>query len=406
MDKLPFVSIIIPVYNGANYLREAIDSALLQTYKNIEIIVVNDGSNDNDDTRNIALSYGDKIRYFEKENGGVSSALNLGINNMRGEYFSWLSHDDLYHPRKIQASIEAVMKANDKTLSVVCNSDFLVMPERSLKKHFLPYKKNFNKYGIYFFLCGMGVPLGCSLLIHRSYFEKYGLFDVTKKTTQDYYQWFKFYKNNSIIYVKDVLVHIRLHPEQSSHTEAIMSHEENEMYIYFSDNISQLDIANTGLSLYQFYSMLVSRLFSIKFKPALCHIIDKMKNIYNEESAIYRIMLWGKFFEKRRIILYCAGRRFKKVYFYLYSRGIPVYGFSDTNEALLKKDKNGLIPLLPSDLNKEDDFIVITKRNPEDLKVMLSQTGFKNVYSFDDIFDLIFECPIKKEFLDEYEKWL
>ena len=75
----PLVSIVIPVYNGANYLREAIDSALAQTYSNVEIIVVNDGSDDGGATRDIALSYGDKIRYFAKDNGGVSTALNVGI---------------------------------------------------------------------------------------------------------------------------------------------------------------------------------------------------------------------------------------------------------------------------------------------------------------------------------------
>lgn len=68
----PLVSIVIPVYNGSNYLQEALDSAVAQTYKNLEIIVVNDGSTD--DTENIALSYGDKIRYFYKENGGTSTA--------------------------------------------------------------------------------------------------------------------------------------------------------------------------------------------------------------------------------------------------------------------------------------------------------------------------------------------
>ena len=81
--KNPLVSIIIPVYNGSNFMREAIDSALAQTYPNIEILVVNDGSTDN--TREIALSYGDKIRYFEKENGGVATALNLAIREMKGE---------------------------------------------------------------------------------------------------------------------------------------------------------------------------------------------------------------------------------------------------------------------------------------------------------------------------------
>ena len=101
----PKVSIIIPVYNGAEFMREAIDSALAQTYPHIEVIVVNDGSRDDGATREIALSYGDRIRYFEKENGGVSSALNLGIRNMTGDYFSWLSHDDAYLPDNVQASV-------------------------------------------------------------------------------------------------------------------------------------------------------------------------------------------------------------------------------------------------------------------------------------------------------------
>ncbi len=92
----PKVSIVIPVYNGSDFLREAIDSALAQTYRNIEIVVVNDGSQDDGKTEHVALSYGNKIRYFSKPNGGVASALNRAIREMTGEYFSWLSHDDLY----------------------------------------------------------------------------------------------------------------------------------------------------------------------------------------------------------------------------------------------------------------------------------------------------------------------
>ena len=90
----PKVSIVIPVYNGEDYLAYAIDSALSQTYENKEIVVINDGSTDNTDE--ICKSYGDKIRYFVKKNGGVASALNLAIEKMDGEYFSWLSHDDAY----------------------------------------------------------------------------------------------------------------------------------------------------------------------------------------------------------------------------------------------------------------------------------------------------------------------
>jgi hypothetical protein len=112
----PKVSIIIPVYNGSNFLREAIDSALAQTYENIEILVINDGSKDNGKTEEIALSYGEKIHYFSKENGGVSSALNMAIKEMTGEYFSWLSHDDLYYEDKVKRQIETLLNLGEKNL--------------------------------------------------------------------------------------------------------------------------------------------------------------------------------------------------------------------------------------------------------------------------------------------------
>ncbi len=86
----PLVSIVIPVHNGSNYLNQAIDSALNQTYQRCEVLVINDGSSDGGKSEQIAKSYGDKVRYYAKENGGVSTALNLGIEKMRGSYFSWL----------------------------------------------------------------------------------------------------------------------------------------------------------------------------------------------------------------------------------------------------------------------------------------------------------------------------
>ncbi len=116
----PLVSIVIPVYNGANLLEEAIKSALNQTHKNIEVIVINDGSNDNNKTEEIALSFKKKIKYFKKVNGGVSSALNLGIRKMKGQYLSWLSHDDLYHKDKIKKQVD-FLNYNDKAQIVGCN---------------------------------------------------------------------------------------------------------------------------------------------------------------------------------------------------------------------------------------------------------------------------------------------
>ena len=132
----PLVSIVIPVYTGANYVAEAIDSALNQTYKNIEIIVVNDGSTDN--TEKIVKSYGDKVRYFCKENGGTSTALNVGIKNMKGEYFSWLSHDDMYYPKKIFYQIEELKKLENKDTIIMTDLD-------GINEN---YEKNTKKRGI------------------------------------------------------------------------------------------------------------------------------------------------------------------------------------------------------------------------------------------------------------------
>ena len=82
LNKSPKVSVVIPVYNGAQYLHKAIDSVLAQTYDNIEIIVVNDGSNDQGATAAVCQAYEGSIRYIEKPNGGVGSALNTGIRDM------------------------------------------------------------------------------------------------------------------------------------------------------------------------------------------------------------------------------------------------------------------------------------------------------------------------------------
>ena len=112
MMENPKVSIIIPVYNGSNFMKCAIDCALAQTYENTEIIVVNDGSNDDGKTEAIALSYGEQIRYFSKPNGGVSSALNCGIANMTGDYFAWLSHDDAYSATRIEDAVKLLKSHN------------------------------------------------------------------------------------------------------------------------------------------------------------------------------------------------------------------------------------------------------------------------------------------------------
>ncbi len=101
----PLVSVIIPCYRQGRFLASSVRSALQQSYSPIEVIVVNDGSDD--DTEQVAHSFGDRIRYIHQANAGVSAARNAGINQARGEYLHFLDADDLIHPDAIGWLVDA-----------------------------------------------------------------------------------------------------------------------------------------------------------------------------------------------------------------------------------------------------------------------------------------------------------
>ncbi len=213
MNSTPKVSIVIPVFNGSDYLSQAIDSALAQTYQNTEIIIVNDGSEDNEATEQICLSFGDKIRYYTKMNGGVASALNLAIGKMTGEYFSWLSHDDLYYPEKLEVQINAL--ADQDRLKTVLYSDYATFgadPDkiREIRMPATPPEQFRYSITVNNFLHG------CTLLVPKTAFEECGFFDESLRTTQDYDLWFRMAEKYRFVHIPEVLVKARSHAEQGT----------------------------------------------------------------------------------------------------------------------------------------------------------------------------------------------
>lgn len=222
-NPMPRVSIIIPVYNGANYLKDSISAALSQTYENLEVIVVNDGSTDEGATRQIALSYGDQIRYFEKENGGVSSALNYGIREMTGEYFSWLSHDDLYTPNKVKDSIDALrdMDAIDGRTVAYAGGNYIDKDSKVVKPFpdVLKMSKCYSGYEMVCHLVNHKTLNGCCMLIPKSVFEKCGGFDEKLRYSQDSLMWYQmFLCGFRLVFDGKPNVMYRLHAAQTSHT--------------------------------------------------------------------------------------------------------------------------------------------------------------------------------------------
>ncbi len=211
----PLVSIIMPVFNGSAYLEEAIESALSQTYHNIEILVVNDGSNDNEKTREIALSFGNQIQYFEKPNGGVGSALNVGIRMMKGDYFSWLSHDDVYYPYKLEKQINFLSTLRNP--ETILYSDFDIINEKSLVFSSIKIP-HYPAEQFFFELLKWSFLHGCTLLIPRICFKKTGTFREDLKTTQDYDLWYRMSFRYDFVHQPEVLIKSRDHAEQGCKT--------------------------------------------------------------------------------------------------------------------------------------------------------------------------------------------
>lgn len=213
IELYPLVSVIIPVFNGANYLEQAIESALNQDYPRIEILVVNDGSDDEGQTLAILEEYKDKVRVFNKENGGVASALNLGIRNMQGEFFSWLSHDDLYYPNKVSDEFRAYQSQRHR--NVIIYSDYLVFSPENPSGYLEKMSKTTPELFRYWLLTKSQLH-GCTLFIPKSAFTDCGDFDEKLKTTQDYDMWFRMSKKYDFVYLDKCLVKFRVHSNQDS----------------------------------------------------------------------------------------------------------------------------------------------------------------------------------------------
>lgn len=270
MHYQPKVTIIIPVYNGSNFLAQAIDCALAQTYPNCEVLVINDGSSDNGASEAIALSYGDQITYYTKENGGVSSVLNFAFAKMTGEWFSWLSHDDLYYPEKIEkqvAFLNQLLSENPKldltkitvrtaTESIDRNGKVIKTPSyRDVPVREKPIDTILNNIGNYRLS-------GCSFLLPASCVEDVGGFREDIRTVSDVEYWYRLLFAGYEFYclTDDILVKNRSHGKQVGKTKAeLFDREMNDLFIEIADSLNQNPQYSTLQNNEKLYFSLVKR---------------------------------------------------------------------------------------------------------------------------------------------------
>lgn len=185
------VSIVIPVYNTEKYLKECIESCLNQTYKNLEIIAVDDGSTDN--SGKILNDYSKKIKIITKNNGGTPSALNAGISVMSGEWFKWLSSDDVLYKNAIEILVREAESQGKPGTDCIFYSHYDIIDEHSsiIGEFIEPNYNNLSSLQRNTILLDHYFGNGTTSLIHKSIFDRFGVFDESIEYKEDYEFWLR-----------------------------------------------------------------------------------------------------------------------------------------------------------------------------------------------------------------------
>jgi glycosyltransferase involved in cell wall biosynthesis len=194
------VSCIVPVFNGAAYLREALESALAQTYRPFELLVVDDGSTDG--SAAVARAFGERIRLIEQPNRGPAAARNAGVVAARGKLVAFLDADDLWSPDKIAAQVRRLAEVPDLDLCFTRFQNFWVdeLRDEAVRYQHHPIAQPSDAWSI------------CTLLARRASLDRFGPFDESLRAGENM-TWFvrAVAEGARLEVLPDILMRRRLH---------------------------------------------------------------------------------------------------------------------------------------------------------------------------------------------------
>lgn len=210
----PLISVIIPTYNRAAYVVEAVNSVLGQTYSPLELFVIDDGSTDA--TPEVLRPFAEQLSYIRTEHGGIAAARNLGVASSNGEYIAFLDDDDIWVSNKLQLQMAAFQESPDLD-AVYCHAVQFISPEldavsASRLQH----------------MAGkiLPAPVSPALLIRRKDFERIGAFNESLNVGVDM-DWYARLVESGMksAILEQVLYRRRLH---RSNTNVVYAHEQSE----------------------------------------------------------------------------------------------------------------------------------------------------------------------------------
>jgi glycosyltransferase involved in cell wall biosynthesis len=229
----PLISVIIPNYNYGRYLSEAIDSVLNQSYAQVELIVVDDGSTD--DSEGVLRSYGDRLKWFRQQNQGVSAARNRGVQESQGEMIAFLDADDIWLPAKLEKQAQRLL--SDPGLGLIHCGVEVVDERGGTVLVVLDGKEGWVASEM--FVTWMTVlAAGSSLLIPRHTFDAVGGFDVQLSTSADWDFSYRISARQRVGFVPEVLIKTRTHGSNMQSNVRVLEHD---MLLAFSKAFSSPD---------------------------------------------------------------------------------------------------------------------------------------------------------------------
>ena len=205
----PVVSVIMPAYRVAEYIGAAIDSVLSQTFDNIEIIVVNDGSPDTPELEAVLEPYRERIIYIKQENGGPSSARNTALMRARGQFVAFLDADDYWKPDYLAAQLGFI--ENNPGVDLVYTDALLIGDSPLAGKTFMETSPSSGEVTFESLLGGHCTILLSGTVARRQAVVDAGLFDEGFHYSEDFDLWLRMAKTARLAYQKHVLLYKRIH---------------------------------------------------------------------------------------------------------------------------------------------------------------------------------------------------
>jgi glycosyltransferase involved in cell wall biosynthesis len=204
----PSISVIIPTFNRSGLICRAIDNVFQQTYRDFELIIVDDGSTD--DTQSKLKQYGNRIRLLTQENAGPAVARNRGAQVARGEIIAFQDSDDTWHPTKLERQVALLQRLGNSVPCCLCNADMEIIDGKSQTAFDYSLIRPKHKEGLWLnvgeVLATRFVLFNQSVAIRRSAFEKVGGFDVALRYLEDYDLPLRLSFEGPWAFIKDPLV--------------------------------------------------------------------------------------------------------------------------------------------------------------------------------------------------------